>query len=58
MQNFPSLNAEFFDQHVAERLNQQALPPLLIRTPHSRLAAESTGRLLTTMCAGVDQCLF
>ena len=30
MEQFPALNIEFFDQHIAERMNLQAPPRILI----------------------------
>ncbi len=59
MQNFPSLKAECFDQHIAQRLKQPVSPRILIlygsvrERSYSRLAAEETGRLLEAMGAEV-----
>ena len=60
MEQFPALNIEFFDQHIAERMNLQAPPRILIlygsvrERSYSRFAAEEAGRLLTAMGAEVD----
>ena len=60
MEQFPALNIEFFDQHIAERLNLQAPPRILIlygsvrERSYSRFAAEEAGRLLTAMGAEVE----
>ena len=60
MEQFPALNIEFFDQHIAERMNQQAPPRILIlygsvrERSYSRFAAEEAGRLLTAMGAEVE----
>ncbi|CNL56614.1 arsenical resistance protein ArsH [Yersinia frederiksenii] len=59
MEQFPALNAEYFDQEVGLRLMMQAPPRILIlygsvrERSYSRLAAEEAGRLLTAMGAEV-----
>ena len=59
MKNLPSLNVECFDQQIAERLNAQGSPRILIlygsvrERSYSRLAGEETGRLLSAMGAEV-----
>ena len=59
MDQFPALNAECFDRQIAERLQHQAPPRLLIlygsvrERSYSRFAAEEAGRLLTAMGAEV-----
>lgn len=59
MEQFPALNTACFDQHIAERLNVQEPPRILIlygsvrERSYSRFAAEEAGRLLTAMGAEV-----
>lgn len=59
MEQFPALNTECFDQHIAERLHLQEPPRILIlygsvrERSYSRFAAEEVGRLLTAMGAEV-----
>jgi Predicted flavoprotein len=59
MEQFPALNTECFDQHIAERLHLQEPPRILIlygsvrERSYSRFAAEEAGRLLTAMGAEV-----
>ena len=53
MEHFPALNADCFDQQIAERLKLQEPPRILIlygsvrERSYSRFAAEEAGRLLT-----------
>ena len=59
MEHFPALNADCFDQQIAERLQLQEPPRILIlygsvrERSYSRFAAEEAGRLLTAMGAEV-----
>ena len=59
MEQFPVLNTECFDQHIAERLHLQEPPRIQIlygsvrERSYSRFAAEEAGRLLTVMGAEV-----
>lgn len=59
MEHFPALNADCFDQQIAERMKLQELPRILIlygsvrERSYSRFAAEEAGRLLTAMGAEV-----
>ena len=59
MEQFPALNTECFDQHIAERLHLQEPPRILIlygsvrERSYSRFVAEEAGRLLTAMGAEV-----
>ena len=59
MEQFPVLNTECFDQHIAERLHLQEPPRILIlygsvrERSYSRFVAEEAGRLLTAMGAEV-----
>ena len=59
MEQFPALNTECFDQHIAERLHLQEPPRILIlygsvrERSYSRFAAEEAGRLLSVMGAEV-----
>jgi len=59
MEQFPALNTECFDRHIAERLHLQEPPRILIlygsvrERSYSRFAAEEAGRLLTAMGAEV-----
>lgn len=59
MLNLPSLTSEYFDNKLAERLQNQQAPRILIlygslrERSFSRFAAEEAGRLLTTMGAEV-----
>ena len=59
MEDFPALNTECFDQQIAERLQLQEPPRILVlygsvrERSYSRFAAEEAGRLLTAMGAEV-----
>jgi arsenic resistance protein ArsH len=59
MENFPALNAECVDHQIADRLQMQEPPRILIlygsvrERSYSRFAAEEAGRLLTAMGADV-----
>ncbi|EFE09473.1 arsenical resistance protein ArsH [Citrobacter youngae] len=59
MEHFPALNADCFDWQIAERLELQEPPRILIlygsvrERSYSRFAAEEVGRLLTAMGAEV-----
>ena len=59
MEQFPALNSECFDQHIAERLHLHEPPRILIlygsvrERSYSRFVAEEAGRLLAAMGAEV-----
>lgn len=59
MEHFPALNADCFDQHIAERLQLHEPPRILIlygsvrERSYSRFTAEEAGRLLEAMGAEV-----
>lgn len=59
MEHFPALNADCFDKKIAEHLQLNESPRILIlygsvrERSYSRFAAEEAGRLLTAMGAEV-----
>lgn len=59
VENFPAIDPVCFDKHVAERLQAQEAPKILLlygslrQRSYSRLAVEEAGRLLTAMGAEV-----
>ena len=59
MEQFPALNANYFDKQIARRLQMQEPPRILIlygsvrERSYSRFAAEEAGRLLAAMGAEV-----
>ena len=57
MEQFPALNANYFDKQIARRLQMQEPPRILVlygsvrERSYSRFAAEEAGRLLAAMGA-------